>query len=309
MLGLLQGVGTFLAAAALVFLALLEVGGPAEMVDVDVGAVGVQVKHLIDGVAQQLDVVGDDHDAAGEGLDPVAQPHDGVVVEVVGGLVEEEDVGVGEEHAGEFDAATLSTRESVQGLVEHAIFEAEGVSDLGCLSVGGPPAGVGELLVEFDVAFHGPLLAGTFGCGHLVLCLADTRDDRVDAAHGDDAIARLHIRVADVRVLREVADGAVGRDSTGVFGRSPAVGFAGEQAHRRGFTGTVTTDEADAHSFVNTEAGMVNEFAGTDSQREILDVDHAPRVEGGIAVGESTRPVARPATPHSAIYGHNGWCT
>ena len=53
------------------------------MVDVDVGAVGVEVEDLVDGVAQELDVVGDDHDAAGEGFNPVAQPHDRIVVEVV----------------------------------------------------------------------------------------------------------------------------------------------------------------------------------------------------------------------------------
>ena len=290
MLGLLQGVGAFLAAAALVFLALFEVGGPAEMVDVEVGAVGVQVEHLIDGVAQQLDVVGDDQDATGEGLDPVAQPHDRIVVEVVGGLVEEEHVGVGEEHAGELDAAALAARERVEPLIQDAILEAEGVGDLCGLRVGCPAARIRELLIELDVAFHGSLLAGALGRGHLVLCLADARDDRVDAAHGDDAVTGQHLRVADVRVLREVADGAVGGDRAGVLGRSPAVGFAGEQAHRRGLSGAVAPHEADAHSFVDAEARVVDEFTGTDSQREVLDVNHAPRVEGGTVVGESTRP-------------------
>ena len=105
-----------------------------------------------------------------------------------------------------------------------------------------------------------------------MLCLADARDDRVDAAHGDDAVTGQHLRVADVRVLREVADGAVGGDRAGVLGRSPTVGFSGEETHRRGLAGTVASDEADAHAFVDPEGYMVDEFAGTDSQREVLDV-------------------------------------
>ncbi|EJG14358.1 hypothetical protein HMPREF1136_1785 [Actinomyces sp. ICM47] len=53
---------------------------------------------------------------------------------------------------------------------------------------------------------------------------------------------------------------------------------------------------------------MVDEFAGTDSQREVLDVNHAPRVEGGAVVGESTRPMTRPVGPPCSNCGHNGWC-
>ena len=182
------------------------------------------------------------------------------------------------------------------------------MGDLGGLGVGGPSARVGELLVELDVAFHGPLLAGALGRGHLVLGLADARDDRVDAAHGDDAVAGQHVRVADVGVLREVADGAVGADGSGVLGRSPAVGFAGEEAHGRGLAGAVASDEADAHAFVDAEGRVVDEFAGADSQREVLDVNHAPRVEGGIVVGESTRPMTHPVGPPCSNCGHNGWC-
>ena len=148
MFGFLQGVGAFLAAAALVFLALLEVGVPPQVIDVDVSAVGIQVKDLVDSVAQELNVMGDDHDTAGEGLDPVAQPHDRVVVKVVGRLVEEEHIRVGEEHAGEFDAAALTARERVEPLIQDAILEAEGVGDLCGFRVGCPAARIRELLIR-----------------------------------------------------------------------------------------------------------------------------------------------------------------
>ena len=83
MFGLLQRVSTFFTATTFVFLALLEIGRPAEVIDVDLCAVRIEVEDPVDGVTQQLDVVRNDHDAAGEGLDPVAQPDDRIVVEVV----------------------------------------------------------------------------------------------------------------------------------------------------------------------------------------------------------------------------------
>lgn len=96
--------------------------------------------------------------------------------------------------------------------------------------------------------------------------LADARDDRVDAAHGNNAIARLHLRITDVRVLREVPDGAVGRDRPRVLGSAAAIGFARKKAHRRRLAGTVSAHQTDAHALINTEARVVDELAGTDTQ-------------------------------------------
>ena len=50
--GLLQRVSTFLAATTFVFFALLEVGGPPEVVDIDLRTIRVQVEDLVDGVSQ-----------------------------------------------------------------------------------------------------------------------------------------------------------------------------------------------------------------------------------------------------------------
>ena len=259
------------------------------MIDVDLRAVCIEVEDLVDSVAQQLDVVRNDHDAAGEGLDPVAQPDDRIVIEVVCGFVEEQHVRVGEQHAGEFDPSALTTGEGIEGLIEHPVFKPQRVCDLGRLGVGCPTTGVRKLLVELHVTFHGALLTSALGRGHLVFGLADARDDGVDAAHRDDAVAGLHRRITHVRVLRQVTDRTVRRDCAGVLGRSPAVGFAGEQPHRRRLARAVAADEADTHTFVDTEARVVDELARTDAQRKILDVNHDPRVEGGVRVGESTR--------------------
>ena len=266
MLGLLQRIGALLAPTTFVFLALLKVRRPPEVVDVDLGAVCIEVEHLVDRVAEELDVVGDDHDAAGERLNPVTQPHDRVVIEVIRGLIQEEYICIGEEHACQLDAATLAAGEGIEGLVEDAILETKGMSDLRRLGVGSPPSGVRELLIELDVALHGTLLPRALGRRHLVFGLADARDDRVDAAHRDNAIAGLHLWVTDVSVLCEVADGAVGRDGSGVLGGAPAIGLACEEAHRRGLTGAVTADQTNAHAFIDTETCVVDELTGTDTQ-------------------------------------------
>ena len=276
------------------------------MIDVDLRAVRVQVEHLVDGIPQKLHVVGDDHDATGEGLDPVAEPHDRIVVEVVRGLVQQQHVRVGEEHARQLDASTLATRQRIEGLIEHPVFESQRVRDLGRLGVGCPAAGVRKLLVELHVPFHGTLLTSTFGRGHLLFGLADARDDGVDAAHGDDAVAGLHRRVTHVRVLSQVADRPIRGDCASVFGGPSAVTFAREQPHRRRLTRAIASDEADTHAFVDTEARVVDELAGADAQREILDVNHPPRVEGGVRVGESTHLRGGAVAHDHARSGHNG---
>ena len=123
--GLLLGVGALALAALLVGLALLLVELPAHVVDVDLGAVGVQVEDLVDDRLDQVDVVGDDDEAAAVGLEEVAQPDDRVGVEVVGRLVEQQGVGVREQDAGQLDAAALTAGEGVQRLAEHPVGQAE----------------------------------------------------------------------------------------------------------------------------------------------------------------------------------------
>ena len=273
LLGLLHGVRPFLATAPLVLLALEEVGRPPEVVHVDLGPRRIQVEDLVDGLPQQLDVVGDHHDPAGEGLDPVPQPQDRIVVEVVRRLVEEQDVRAGEEHAGEFHAAPLPAGQGIQALLEDAVLEPQRMGDLSGLGVRRPPSLRGELLIEAHVALHRLDLPGALGRSHLVLGLTDLRDDLVDAAHGDDALPRAQRLLSDVRVLGEVADGAVRGDRTLMLGR-PLVPLTGEEPHRRGLARTVAADETDPHALVDAEVRMTHEIAGADAQREVRNIDH-----------------------------------
>ena len=114
--------------------ALTQVVLPVHVVDVDHLAVRVEVEHPVDGLADQFDVVADHDQPALVPLQELAQPHDAVSIEVVGRLVEDHRLCVGEKDASEFDAPALTAGESVQRLVEDAIRQRQVVRDGGCLS-------------------------------------------------------------------------------------------------------------------------------------------------------------------------------
>src|SRR5207247_4031094 len=98
-----------------------QVCPPAYVVDVELGAVGVEVENPADHRPQQLRVVADDHNGAAEGAEVVTQPGDGVGVQVVGGLVEQQRLRIREQDPRQFHPAPLATRERLQRLGQHAV--------------------------------------------------------------------------------------------------------------------------------------------------------------------------------------------
>ena len=124
--GLLLGVGALALAAPLVGLALLEVGLPADVVDVERGPVGVEVEDPVDDVLEQADVVADHHQPALVAAQEVAQPDDRVGVEVVGRLVQQQRLRAAEQDPGQLDAPALAAREGAERLAEHAVGQARG---------------------------------------------------------------------------------------------------------------------------------------------------------------------------------------
>ena len=123
--GLALGVQALALATALVGLALGEVRRPAHVVDVDLGAVGVEVEHLVDRRLEQPGVVADHDQPALVGLEELAQPDDRVGVEVVGRLVEQQRLGAGEQDPRQLDATALAARQRAQRLAEHAVLDPE----------------------------------------------------------------------------------------------------------------------------------------------------------------------------------------
>ncbi len=78
----------------------------------------VEVKDASDGLVEQDQVVAYDHECAPVALEEFHHPRPGVVVEVVGGLVQEQHVAAREQDACELYPATLSSREGIERQVE-----------------------------------------------------------------------------------------------------------------------------------------------------------------------------------------------
>ena len=131
-------------------------------------AAAVELEDPAGDVVEEVAVVGDDQDGAGVGDEVLLQPGDGLGVEVVGGLVEEQHLGLFEQQAAEGDAAGLAAREGVgHGVVGRAAQRLHGDVDL---AVEVPEALGVDLVLE-----AGHLVGGLVGVvhGELVVALED----------------------------------------------------------------------------------------------------------------------------------------
>ena len=264
------GVRPLLLAAALVGLPLLQVALPAEVVDVDLGPVGVEVPHLVDDGLEQLDVVADHDQAAAVAGEEAAQPGDRVGVEVVGRLVEQQRLGVGEQDPGQLDAAALATGQGAQRLGEHPVGQAQVAADARRVGLGGVPAHRGELVLEPPVPAHRLVPLGVVGrLGHGDLRLGELILEDVEAPAGEHPVAGGDVQVAAAGVLGQVADLAGDLDLAGVRDALP-----GKRGQRGGLAGAVAADQADPVAGLHAEGGVADEDAATGTQLEAGRRDH-----------------------------------
>ncbi len=112
----------------------------------------VEVDHAGDGLVEQVQVVADHDEGAPVARQEVQHPELGVGVEVVGGLVEQQHVGPGEEDAHHLDPAALPTREGAQREVELLVGQPDACRQAAHLGLGGVAAVHAELLQRSGVA-------------------------------------------------------------------------------------------------------------------------------------------------------------
>ena len=224
---------------------LLEPGGVVALVGD--AAAAVELEDPAGDVVEEVAVVGDDEDGV-RVLDQVLlQPGDGLGVEVVGGLVEEQHLGLLEQEPAEGDAALLAAGEGVDGgVVGRAAQRLHGDVDLG--------VEVPEVLGVDLVLEGGHLLHQRVG-----IVLGDLHRDFVvaleEGALGGDAF---HDVAADVErgvelgLLGEVAD----VDALGGPGLALEVLVeAGHDAQERGLARAVDADDADLHAGQEARGG------------------------------------------------------
>ena len=97
----------------------------------------------------------DHHQGAAVALEVVAQPGDRVGVQVVGRLVEQHGLRIGEQDPGQLDAAPLAARQGVQRLVQDPVGQAQAGGDRCRLRLGRVSAEDGQSLLQPSVRADG----------------------------------------------------------------------------------------------------------------------------------------------------------
>ena len=128
-----------------------------EVLDV---AIAVEYEEVVDDFVHKISVVADDDDAAAEGGEVVLKDVEGGDIEVVGGLIEDEEVGVLHEDHAELEAPALAAGELVDVVLLLEGCEEEMLEELHS----GELAAAAEIHVFRDAA-HGVDDAGTGGDG------------------------------------------------------------------------------------------------------------------------------------------------
>ena len=229
-------------------------------------AAAVELEDPLRDVVEEVAIVGDRDDGARVLLEEALEPVDRLGIEVVGRLVEQQQVGVAKQQPGERDASLLATgqRRDV-GVVGRA---AQGVHRDVDVALEVPGVGGGDPVLEGGLLGADLLVVGV-GVGpggHDRVVLVDERRDLGDAVHDValDVLGRV-----ELGLLAQVADGEAGRQPR--LAGEPVV-EAGHDPQQARLAGAVRADDADLGARVERE-------------RDVLEDRPVGRVVAGELVG------------------------
>ena len=266
---LLLRIRTLTLAAVLILLTLSQVVLPAHVVLVNHAAVRIQVEDAVDDQLHQVNIVANDHQAAREVLQEIAQPQNRIGVQVVGRLVQKHGVRIGEENTRQLHAATLTTRQSRQWLGEHTLRQVQVGGDDRRLRLSRVAAASNELSLKTVVAAHTLSAHRRVLTRHIVLRLTHLARHTVQATRRKDAVTRQLAHVIHLRVLRKVADSAAAGHRT-VSGQ----GQTGKHLSHGGLTGTVAAHQTNLVALIDAEGDLFHEQARACTQFEVLYSNH-----------------------------------
>ncbi len=248
---------------------------PAQVVVVVAGPAGDAAAVDLDDAggqrAQEAAVVGDEHEAAGEGLEEAFQPVDRLNVQVVGGFVQQQDVGsahqrLRQQHA-PLHAAGQRREIGVPGQLQpfqhllHAAVQVPAVARL--------DAGLRRRHRRHVADVHGVMVAG---------------QQRAEVAQAFG----YHVEHAALHVLRHLLRHP--RDHhPGLHAHLAVVGLelTGHQPHQGGLAGAVAADDADAFAGFDGQVDVVEQQRTADAEVDVLELEegHARILRGPHANG------------------------
>ena len=220
----------------------------------------------------------------------VHQPRLGVEIEVVGRLVEQQGVRLGEQNARQLHTPPLSARHGHHQLVELVGADPQRGGEPLRLGDGHIAAGGGELVVQTGEAGDQPVPLGTGDGLHGMPHGLHPPLQGADRARGQDALEGGHLLVLELAergLLGEVADGA--RTGHGALCRGT---LAGEHPHQRCLPGTVCTHQPHLVARLQRQGDVGDQPARAGVDGEVTDEDHHRRIGSG-----STVQAAEPSHP------------
>ena len=202
----------------------------------------------------------DDHRAV-EALEPGFQPDQRVQVQVVGRLVQQQQVGRAHQRARQLQPHAPAAGEAVDRRVE--LLAAEAQAQQQRLRARARVEGAGLVQRQVRVG-HGMAVAAGFGGGQRGL-RALQRQVALQHEVGGAVLGLGH-------VLRHLADAPARRDlDVAGVGMQPV----GEQREQAGLAGAVAADQADLLARLQRHVGALQHDLGAAAQRQVAQRDHA----------------------------------
>ena len=236
--------------------ALALEGGVAAAVERELA--GFEMQDPVDRVVEQIAVMADDDHRARVARDVLLEPKRRLEVEIVGGLVEQQQIGLGEQHRGERHAHAPAAGEFRASAALLGMGETQAGEDFGGARRRRMGPDIGEPGLDLGDAVG--IVLG-LGLGQQSRALGVGLEHDIEQAFG--AIRRL---------LGEAADaGAQWKRDLAVLGRE----LAADDAEQRGLPRAVAADEPDAGAVRNPCRCAVDQQPAGQAHREVVDHEHA----------------------------------
>ena len=232
----------------------------------------LDVQRDVADLVEKFAIVRNHDERTGVTLEPVFEPDDGVQIQVVGRLVEQQQIGRAHERLRQIQAHAPPAREAGDRQLRLRQRKAEAEQQRLAAGRGGVPVGVGE---------------GRVGVGLGMAVVSDfrRRNIRFDLTQPRVAVENVVERstLDRWRLLHHMRQAP----ATGHEDIAPIrVQLPAQQREQRGLAGAVGADEADALARVERDGGVLEERLGAAREGKVFESDH----EKGRGVSGSVRP-------------------
>ena len=227
----------------------------AATVERELGA--LEMQDPVDRGVEQVAIVADDDDGVRIARDVLFEPQRGFEIEIVGRLVEQQEIGLGEQHRRQRHPHAPAAGELRAGALLVGVGESEAGQDAGGARRRRMGADVGEPRLDLRDAMV------------IALGLRLPEQPRALGIGGEHDLDQA-LRSAR-RFLRKPAEaGARPQRHGAAFGRH----LAGDQAEQRRFAGAVASHQADPRVGRNAHGRAIDQEAPGDAHGEIVDRQH-----------------------------------